>query len=237
MYSRQRPCCECKQSISPVLCQLQCDIFTAFSHAHPKTFQRPLQCPHCTRLLWKHTRIYTSLHTCIHKQANTYMCQSTRTQTDTLWGSVCCGSGPGPLTVPVSYSADVVSAGSQDYRTLGLAFTQFVFERNKIHVYCRLVADMYLRSPAEGYQPWVCVYGLNVQVLDSCIVTGFPPAAVTQTGLWDLLIWTDRVQAQLTSSCSFLSHARREEAGRVEGGGQPDTQCWAWEDVLRAYRH
>lgn len=53
-----------------------------------------------------------------------------------------------------------------------------------------------------------------------------PQASVAGTGLWDPLMGSDRVQAQLTSSCSFLSHAKRMEAGRVEGGEQPGERCW-----------
>lgn len=54
---------------------------------------------------------------------------------------------------------------------------------------------------------------------------GFPPqssVAVTETGLWDPLIRTDRVQAQLTSSCSFLSHVRRKKKAQRAKGGQQD---------------
>lgn len=93
--------------------------------------------------------------------------------------------------------------------------------------------------PGEGFQIWVCVC---VYVCDfmyrswtaaqlKCVCPP-PPThthtqlaiAVTETGVWDPLIWMDRVQAQLTSSCSFLSNASRKKAGRVEGGGQSGLQ-------------
>lgn len=61
-----------------------------------------------------------------------------------------------------------------------------------------------------------CVYGFHIQVMDSCTVKG-SAVAVTETGLRDPLVLTDRVQAQLASSCSFLSHARRKM--RAERGG------------------
>ena len=54
---------------------------------------------------------------------------------------------------------------------------------------------------------------------------GFPPqtsVAATETGLWDPLIRTDRVQAQLASSCSFLSHVRRRKKAQRAKGGQQD---------------
>lgn len=75
--------CECKQSIRPVLCQLQCDIFIVLSHTSQEVsagHHNVLTVPVCT----KHTHLCTSLYTNIHKQANIYMCQFEHT----LWSSV-----------------------------------------------------------------------------------------------------------------------------------------------------
>lgn len=145
------------QSISPVLCQLQCDIFTAFSHAPPESLCQPLQCPHCTHLHQTHTYIFESLLMRTHKQKNSYMCQcSHRVLCTVAWG-------PGPLTVPVSYSAHDVCAASSVSTTLNLAAAQFKVKKN-VFLCCGFGVKLNMlwisrRSPA----------------MDSCTIAPFPP--------------------------------------------------------------
>lgn len=124
-----------KQSIRPVLCQLQCDIFTVFSHASQEDstgHHNVLTVPICTK--HTHTLMHKSLH--MHTQAGKYLHVPVLTHTVAFCPSVHCGSVPRPLTVLASYSA--VTAGSPVYRTWNFAAIQFMFKRNKNQLYSDL---------------------------------------------------------------------------------------------------
>lgn len=85
--------CECKYS-DPVLCQLQSDIFTAFSHAyhsaHPPCLPPPSkvsQCPHCTHTNPAHIYKPASTHarTTWHTHTHTHKLHSGEALSQDLW--------------------------------------------------------------------------------------------------------------------------------------------------------
>lgn len=164
----------------------------------------------------KHTHTHTS-------RQNAYMCQSSLLHTHCMF--LC----------TVAQSQDPWQGRQIHIQLMFFLWIRLLYIHNKKYLNSRDtfldVAEDYKSCQRLSVQCMLCAYvfRFHVQVMDSCTDTGFPPqanTAVTETGLWDPLIWPDQVQAQLTRPAVPFSHLKGgRSSGRVEGGGQPGSQC------------
>lgn len=233
VFSTQTSECECKYS-RPVLCQLQSDIFTAFSHAyhsaHPpclppnQSLTMPSLYPH-----EPNTHLETSFYTCTYNPEK----YAPPTHTHTLLS----GEDPSQDLWQRRLGVQLFQRGAETIECLSV----YLFY-SSCFAFIKRNNETLLNRLEEGRKDLSTCVTSYLQVKDSCtakkkkkthpFLVPPPPKhthtqlalAVSETGLWDPVIWMDRVQTRLMSSCSFLSNATGTEhmegwrwGGRVSG--------------------
>lgn len=166
------------------------------------------------------------------------------------WGSV-----PGPLTAQGFIFSCSCGERGGDYAWMFVCYTVHVFFKGTMATSSLLWIG---EDPCEGFLNLSTRVTSYLQVGGQLHSIKVPPPqpslkkppsppththshtklalAVTETGLWDPLIWMDRVKARPTSSCSFLSNAMRTKARRVEDGGKSDAHLHFWSYVTQKYQ-